>query len=77
MRDEIRRLLRQEPFRPFRIFVSDGAEYEIRNPQSTAVDQSTVSIVYPVLSAADSAIERIVRIALIHVARVEQIIPTE
>ena len=77
MREEIQRLLERQPFRPFRIFVSDGTEYEIRNPQSTAVERPVLTIVYPVVATEETVIERMVRVAIIHVTRLEVVIPTE
>jgi len=77
MREKLRVLLNRDPFLPFRIFVSDGKEYEIRQAESAMVEQSTITIVYPVVSSPADAIQHDVTIALIHVTRVEQFLPIE
>ncbi len=41
---EILTHLRKQPFEPIRIFISDGANYEVRHPEIAAVSQTTVAI---------------------------------
>ena len=35
--DELRRLLLRRPFRPFRLYVSDGAVYDVTHPEVASV----------------------------------------
>jgi hypothetical protein len=35
--DAIRELLRKQPFRPFRVYVSDGATYDVAHPEAARV----------------------------------------
>ena len=44
---ELRELLEREPFTAFRIRVSSGDEYEIRNPALTIVMRSRLMIYFP------------------------------
>ena len=42
--DEIRAHLRKEPFRPIRIYISDGSSYEVRHPEMANVSRTEVVI---------------------------------
>ena len=42
--DEIRAHLRKQPFRPIRIYVSDGAFYDVRHPEMMFVTRTEVVI---------------------------------
>jgi hypothetical protein len=44
--DEIRELLRQDPFQPFRFHLTSGDTYEIRDPNSVALGQRRVFIAF-------------------------------
>ena len=64
--------LRTQPFRPFRIHVSDGASYEVRHP-----DLVWVALAYAVVGAPAAAdvpprIQRHDVVDLSHITRLEQ-----
>ncbi len=42
--DEIRAHLRREPFRPIRIYISDGSSYDVRHPELMFVSRAEVVI---------------------------------
>jgi hypothetical protein len=44
MRDQIRSLLEREPFLPFRLHLSGGTSYEVRNPDLVDVRESVVEL---------------------------------
>lgn len=46
-RAELQRLLRQRPFQPFRVVVSDGRTYEVRNPRMNLLAESFIKIGIP------------------------------
>ncbi|HKB39071.1 MAG TPA: hypothetical protein VKD72_21710 [Gemmataceae bacterium] len=46
-RAEVERFLRQKPFQPFRVFVSDGRTYEVRNPRMNLLAESFIKIGIP------------------------------
>ena len=64
--DELRKLLEREPFEPFRIRVSSGDVYEVRDPQAVALMKSRLFVAFP-----DS--DRWTFIAFLHIAAVEGI----
>lgn len=45
--DDIRELLTADPFEPFRIHVTSGAVYEVRDPQSVVLMKSRLFIAFP------------------------------
>jgi hypothetical protein len=69
--DEIRKHLRKQPFQPFRLFISDGATYDVRHPEMFYVSRSEVVIG---LDADDAGLpEQSAYVAPMHVTRIEPI----
>ena len=68
--EELHNSLRQQPFLPFRIVLTDGACYDIRHPELLWVGQRT-AFVGLTGDAAQIFFERNVKIDLLHVTRVE------
>lgn len=62
--ETIRNLLRQEPFLPFVIRLSNGESHEVRHPECAALSKTKVIVTYP-----DE--DREVFCSLIHVNSVE------
>jgi hypothetical protein len=46
-REQLRQALKQEPFRPFRVFVKDGRTYEIRYPRMNLLAETYIKIGIP------------------------------
>lgn len=71
--DELRDSLRQQPFEPFRIVLTDGASYDVRNPDLLWVGQRAA---YVGLTGqpGQTLFERAVKVDLRHVT---QIVPLE
>ncbi|HEV3255776.1 MAG TPA: hypothetical protein VG013_02735 [Gemmataceae bacterium] len=68
--EDLRDIVRKHPFRPFRLFVSDGAAYEVRHPDLIMLGKRSVAIGLthdPMATAYD----RLAQIDLLHVTRVE------
>lgn len=64
IRDEIRDLLRQQPFEPFLIRVTSGERYEIRHSELAALLKSAIFIAFP-------NSDRRVIVPFLHIAAVE------
>jgi len=45
--DEMRQLLRQKPFVPFRVFVSDKRAYDVRHPRMNLLAETYIKIGIP------------------------------
>ena len=71
--NDVLRLLRRQPFEPFRLCVLDGAAYEIRHPDQVLVERSTVAIAGAVAHLPRPLAERDVIVALLHISRLEPI----
>ena len=64
-------MLRQRPFQPFRIHVSDGKVYDIRHPERMVVDRSKAFVFFPPSNMSLPVIERYEVVALSHMTRFE------
>jgi len=64
--DEIRELLRREPFEPFRIKLTSGDAYDIRDPNSVALGRNRAFVAFP-----DT--DRWTFFAYLHIAAVESL----
>jgi len=45
--NEIREMLRRDPFEPFRIRLSSGDAYEIRDPNTVAIMKNRLFVAFP------------------------------
>lgn len=70
---DVRRLLRQQPFEPFRLCLVDGTAYEIRHPDLVMVERSTLAVAGTVANLPLPVAGRDVIVALLHVLRMEPI----
>jgi hypothetical protein len=46
-REELRRLLKQQPFQPFRVVLRDGRSYDITHPRMNLLAESYIKIGIP------------------------------
>jgi len=71
------RLLRQRPFSPFRVHVSDGAWYDVSHPEAAFVSGPTLIVVVRASGFAGPPGERHAHVSVIHITRVEVYYPGE
>ena len=69
--EDILEILRSRPFEPFRVYLTDGAVYEIRHSDMAIVQKSKVTVAVPGPAGPDGPAERTVNCALIHITRTE------
>jgi hypothetical protein len=69
--DELQHYLDQRPFQPFRIHLSPGAFFDIRNPESVDVGRSTLVLALPL----EGEMQRFVVVALVHIVWFEVLVP--
>ena len=67
----IKELLSQEPFRPFRIFLSDGSSHIVPHPEFAWVYGARMFIGSPTNGSPD-AVGPLKELAILHVTRVEE-----
>jgi len=70
---DILELLRRRPFEPFRLYLSDGATFDVRHPELAMVGRSTVLVGIPAADSPEPLFERFVNHALLHITRAEPI----
>lgn len=69
---QIREYLQAKPFRPFRLFLSDGSRHEIPHPEFAWVFGSTVFV--GVAGKSTKAPEDFVKqVAILHITRIERL----
>ena len=69
---EIDAQLRQRPFSPFRIHLSDGSRYDVRHPEMLLVSRRSLALT--IFSRPEAKLaERIVLCDPMHVTRIEQL----
>ena len=73
--DDIVEMLQEKPFRPFRIYLSDGTVYEIRHAELVKVGRSKAMIFFPTVDEPHAAFERYVSASLLHITRLEPVPP--
>ena len=69
-RDDLRSRLRQQPFRPFRLVVTDGVGYDIRHPDLLMVGPAS-AVVGLVNLPDEDFYHTTVLVDLVHVMRLE------
>ena len=69
--NDILNTLKEQPFRPFRIHVSDGAHYDVRHPEFVMVTTNQVLVFVPFPNQPHPAFQRYHSIAMIHISRLE------
>lgn len=68
---DILNLVRTEPFRPFRIAMSDGQKFAVHYPDLVLVEPFFVTLGMPGPKGPDAPLHRIVQISLRHINTVE------
>ena len=70
--EDVVELLKARPFEPFRIHLSDGAQFDISHPDQAIVTRSAVHVPVPDPEVVGLA-EKVIRCAIIHITRLEPI----
>jgi len=70
--EEIKTILGERPFKPFRIHMSDGASYEVRHPEMVLVAKRQL-VVGLTKSRGEDVPEQIAFVNILHITRIEPI----
>lgn len=70
--DDLQQCLDQRPFRPFRIHLSTGAFFDIRQPELVNIGRSTLTIALPL----EGEMQRFAVVSLVHIVWLEVQVPT-
>jgi hypothetical protein len=69
--DDVREYLDQRPFHPFRLHLSSGAFFDIRQPEMARVGGSSLTLGLPL----EGEMQRFAVIALVHIVWLEVLLP--
>lgn len=69
--EELRNHLRRQPFRRFRVVLTDGRALEVRHPELAIIGQSTVSIALAQPRDPEPAHDRLTTFPLAEILRIE------
>jgi len=73
--DDLRALLRRQPFRVFRLVLTNNRVYEIRHPELATVLRSMIQLGLPPDGPQGPLAEGVVGIALVHIVLYELLPP--
>ena len=73
--EDFRDYLRKQPFRPFRVTLTDGRTYEVHHPELAMVGRSTVIIGLARPNEPEPVFDRHVTVSLLHIMQIESIVP--
>ena len=68
---QLRQLMTANPFRPFRIHLTDGSHYDVTHHDTAIVERNTVDI--GINLDPDGIADRLVRRAILHIVKLEDI----
>jgi hypothetical protein len=69
--NEIREVVRTQPFRAFTIHMDDGSSYRIEHPDGVAIGNFVAMVAMPPTSEGD----KFMRLSIRHISRLEQTVP--
>jgi hypothetical protein len=69
--NDIREVVRSQPFRPFTIYMDDGASYRIEHPDGVALGNFVAMVALPPTNEGD----KFMRLSIRHISRLEQTVP--
>jgi hypothetical protein len=75
--DDLRRLLSNQPFCPFRVYISDGTTYDITHPEVAMVVHMSLRIALRPAGIMDAQRQRFAFVSIIHITRVGVFYPPE
>ncbi len=70
-RAEIQQLLKQKPFQPFRVVLSDGRDFDIRYPEMNLLARTYIKIGIPEPNGSNPICDHLVFVPLTQVIRIE------
>ena len=71
--EDIRQFLRQEPFRPFRLTLTDGRTYDIRHPELVAIGRSSLFIGFPRQDDPEPVYDDYLIVSLLHIMQAQPV----
>lgn len=73
--EDVHRLLRDAPFRPFRLHLSSGRSYDVRHPELAMIGRSTVLVGTPAQDVPVPAFDNYSTVSILHITDIEMLNP--
>ena len=70
--EDIEKKIREKPFKPFRMYLSDGAVYEVRHPELVLLGRRSL-VLGLVSDPGQTLYERTVDVDLLHIVRMDHL----
>jgi hypothetical protein len=70
--EELRELIRRQPFVPMRLHMTDGKTYEIRHPENVILSRARVDIGVGA-DPATGVVDHVDFVSLLHIVRIEDV----
>jgi hypothetical protein len=74
--NDIKDLLKAQPFRPFRFVLADGSSYEVKHPEFCLPTLGAVHIGIPEKGKDDPAVDHVAIVSLYHIVKTEYLTPS-
>jgi hypothetical protein len=69
--EDVREFLKRQPFRPFRLTLTDGRTYDVMHPELAMVSRSSVEVGLARPGDPDNIAERLISVSLLHIMQIE------
>lgn len=69
--EDIRDLLRRQPFCPFRIHLSNGQYYDVMHPELAIVTRAMIAVAKPTPGGPDAIGEGVDLVSVLHINKIE------
>jgi hypothetical protein len=69
----IKELLNRKPFRPFRLFLSDGSGHDVPHPEFAWIFGGRVFVGIPARGGAEGGGGRVKELSILHLTRIEEL----
>ena len=73
--EDIHNLLHDAPFKPFRLFLSNGRSYEVRHPELVMIGRSSLLIGTPARDVTVTAFDSYSTVSMLHLTDIEMMNP--
>jgi len=69
--EDIRGFIKQQPFQPFRLTLTDGRTYDVLHPELAMVGRSFVAVGLARTGDPEGIADRMITVSLLHVMQIE------
>lgn len=71
--EDVRELLKRQPFVPFRIHMSNGQSFDVNHPELALITRATIVVSRPIPGAVEPIGEGIHLVSVLHINNIEML----